>query len=91
MTREEIMELDLEGIEVRKAEIREEVKAANDSAALDAIEAEKAIIEESRAAPCRDRKAQGRYGGSAEWRGKRNRKTYGGKKNHDEHGSKKEP
>lgn len=46
MTREEIMNLDLEGIEARKAEIREEVKAANDSAALDAIEAEKAIIEE---------------------------------------------
>lgn len=46
MTREEIMELDLDGIEARKAEIREEVKAANDSAALDAIEAEKAIIEE---------------------------------------------
>lgn len=46
MTREEIMELDLEGIEARKAEIREEVKAANDSAALDAIEDEKKIIEE---------------------------------------------
>ena len=46
MTREEIMELDLEGIEARKAEIREEVKAATDSAALDAIEAEKAVIEE---------------------------------------------
>ena len=46
MTREEIMNLDLEGIEARKAEIREEVKAANDSAALDAIEAEKEIIEE---------------------------------------------
>lgn len=46
MTREEIMELDLEGIENRKAEIREELKAANDSAALDAIEAEKAVIEE---------------------------------------------
>lgn len=46
MTREEIMKLDLEGIEARKAEIREELQAANDSAALDAIEAEKAIIEE---------------------------------------------
>lgn len=46
MTREEIMELDLEGIEARKAEIREEIKTAADSAALDAIEAEKAIIEE---------------------------------------------
>lgn len=46
MTREEIMTLDLEGIEARKAEIREEIKAANDSAALDAIEEEKEIIEE---------------------------------------------
>lgn len=46
MTREEIMTLDLEGIEARKAEIREEIKAANDSAALDAIEEEKKIIEE---------------------------------------------
>lgn len=46
MTKEEIMNLDLEGIEARKAELREEVKAANDSAALDAIEAEKAAIEE---------------------------------------------
>lgn len=46
MTKEEIMNLDLEGIESRKAELREEVKAATDSAALDAIEAEKAAIEE---------------------------------------------
>jgi len=46
MTREEIMMLDLDGIEARKAEIREEIQAASDSAALDAIEAEKAIIEE---------------------------------------------
>lgn len=46
MTKEEIMTLDLEGIESRKAELREEVKAATDSAALDAIEAEKAAIEE---------------------------------------------
>lgn len=45
MTREEIMELDLDGIEARKAEIREEIKTA-DSAGLDAIEAEKDIIEE---------------------------------------------
>ena len=45
MTREEIMELDLDGIEARKAEIREEIKTA-DSAGLDAIEAEKNIIEE---------------------------------------------
>lgn len=45
MTREEIMTLDLEGIEARKAEIREEIKTA-DSAGLDAIEAEKNIIEE---------------------------------------------
>lgn len=46
MTREEIMELDLEGIEARKAEMRSEIEQAADSAALDAIEAEKAIIEE---------------------------------------------
>jgi Chromosome segregation ATPases len=46
MTREEIMELDLEGIEARKAEMRTEVEQAADSAALDALEAEKAIIEE---------------------------------------------
>ena len=46
MTREEIMELDLDGIEARKAEIREEIKTA-DSAGLDAIEAEKVIIEET--------------------------------------------
>ena len=45
MTREKIMELDLDGIEARKAEIREEIKTA-DSAGLDAIEAEKDIIEE---------------------------------------------
>ena len=46
MTRDEIMMLDLDGIEARKAEIREEIQAASDSAALDAIEAEKAVIEE---------------------------------------------
>lgn len=46
MTREEIMQLDLDGIEARKAEIRTEIEQAADSAALDAIEAEKAIIEE---------------------------------------------
>lgn len=46
MTREEIMELDLEGIEARKAEMREEIQNADDSAALDALENEKAIIEE---------------------------------------------
>ena len=46
MTREEIMELDLDGIEARKAEMKTEIEQAADSAALDAIEAEKAIIEE---------------------------------------------
>ncbi len=46
MTREEIMELDLAGIEARKAEMKAEIEQAADSAALDAIEAEKAIIEE---------------------------------------------
>ncbi len=46
MTREEIMELDLDGIEARKAEMKAEIEQAADSAALDAIEAEKAIIEE---------------------------------------------
>ena len=46
MTREEIMELDMDGIEARKAEMRTEIEQAADSAALDAIEAEKAAIEE---------------------------------------------
>lgn len=46
MTREEIMELDLDGIEARKAEMKAEIEQAADSAALDAIEAEKDIIEE---------------------------------------------
>lgn len=46
MTREEIMQLDLDGIEARKAEMKAEIEQAADSAALDAIEAEKAIIEE---------------------------------------------
>lgn len=46
MTREEIMELDMDGIEARKAQMRSEIEQAADSAALDAIEAEKAIIEE---------------------------------------------
>ena len=46
MTREEIMELDMDGIEARKAEMRTLIEQAVDSAALDEIEAEKAIIEE---------------------------------------------
>lgn len=48
MTREEIMELDLEGIEERKAQMKEEFEQAakDDTAALDAFEAEKEIIEE---------------------------------------------
>jgi HK97 family phage major capsid protein len=48
MTREEIMNLDMEGIEARKAEMKAEFEQAakDDTAALDAIEAEKAVIEE---------------------------------------------
>lgn len=46
MTREEIMNLDMEGIEARKAEMRTEIEMAADSAALDAIEEEKTAIEE---------------------------------------------
>lgn len=48
MTREEIMELDLDGIEARKAEMKAEFEQAakDDTAALDAFEAEKALIEE---------------------------------------------
>ena len=46
MTREEIMELDLDGIEARKAEMKAEFETAakDDTAALDEIEAEKAAI-----------------------------------------------
>ena len=46
MTREEIMELGAEEIEARKAEIRDEIKAANDSAVLDALDEEMNAIEE---------------------------------------------
>ena len=46
MTREEIMNLDMDGIEARKAEMRTLIEQAVDSAALDEIEAEKALIEE---------------------------------------------
>ena len=46
MTKDEIMELDLDGIEARKAEMRTEIENASDSAALDAIETEKGYIEE---------------------------------------------
>ena len=46
MTRDEIMILDAEEIEARKAEIREEIKAAEDPAALDALDAEVSAIEE---------------------------------------------
>ena len=48
MTREKIMELDLDGIEARKAEMKDEFETAakDDTAALDAFEAEKAVIEE---------------------------------------------
>lgn len=46
MTKEEIMELSAEEIEARKAEIREEIKAASDPAALDALDEEVSAIEE---------------------------------------------
>lgn len=46
MTKEEIMELSAEEIETRKAEIREEIKAASDPAVLDALDAEVSAIEE---------------------------------------------
>lgn len=46
MTREEIMQLDKEGIEARKAEMKVELEQAADDAALDSLEAERAIIEE---------------------------------------------
>ena len=45
MTKEEIMELSAEEIETRKAEIREEIKAASDPATLDALDAEVSAIE----------------------------------------------
>lgn len=57
MTREEIMNLDLDGIEARKAEIRELIGNAADDAALDEIDAEKAIIEERMAQITEQRKA----------------------------------
>lgn len=46
MTKEEIMELSAEEIETRKAEIREEIKAASDPATLDALDEELNAIEE---------------------------------------------
>ena len=46
MTREEVMLLGAEEIEARKAELREEMKTADDNAALDAIEEEMNAIEE---------------------------------------------
>lgn len=46
MTKDEINELTLEGIEARKAEIREAISAANDAATLDAIDEEMNHIEE---------------------------------------------
>ena len=39
MTRDEIMTLDMDGIEARKAELRAMIEEAADSAALDEIEA----------------------------------------------------
>lgn len=56
MTREEIMELDMEQIQERKAQIRTEIEQAADSAALDAIEEERKAIEE-RIAQIEERKA----------------------------------
>lgn len=46
MTREEINELTMEGIEERKAAIRDEIANATDSASLDALEEEMNAIEE---------------------------------------------
>lgn len=46
MTKEEIMDLNMDEIETRKAEIRGEIEAANDQAALDAIDEEMGFIEE---------------------------------------------
>lgn len=46
MTREEIMNLDMEGIEARKAAIREEVQAAAEASVLDALDEELNAIEE---------------------------------------------
>ena len=46
MTRDEIMELTMEGIEERKAAIREEIKNADDSAVLDSLEEELNLIED---------------------------------------------
>lgn len=46
MTREEIMALDMEGIEARKAELRTMLENAESDAALEEIEAEKEPIEE---------------------------------------------
>ncbi len=46
MTREEIMTLDMEEIEARKAAIREEINAATDAAVLDALDEEIAAIED---------------------------------------------
>ena len=46
MTKEEIMDLSMEEIETRKAEIRAEIEQAGDQAALDAIDEEMNIIEE---------------------------------------------
>lgn len=46
MTKEEVMNLNAEEIEARKAQIREEINAAGDQAALDALEDEMNAIEE---------------------------------------------
>jgi len=46
MTKDEIMDLSMEEIETRKAEIRAEIEAAGDQAALDAIDEEMNNIEE---------------------------------------------
>ena len=46
MTRDEIMLLEAEEIEARKAEIRDEIQAAGDNAALDALDEEMNAIEE---------------------------------------------
>ena len=46
MTREEIMNLDAEGIEARNAEIKNEIEAATEQAQLDALVEERKILDE---------------------------------------------
>ena len=58
MTREEIMNLDTEGIEKRNAEIKTEIEAATEQAQLDAlVEERKALDERQEAIAMEVRKA----------------------------------